>query len=544
MGITFSAVDTPADRVTADMLAVPIVKATHGNSRALGPGAAAVDAALDGGLDAFMDEMGFEGNLGETLAVPTSGRLSAKAALLVGVGELDTLTVDDLRRAAAAIARRSSKAASLATTIASVAPALPRADAARAVAEGIALGAYEFLEYKHDPKPTKLASVTIVGAAGAATRNAIERGSTIADAVIWARNQVNQPAQAKPPAEMADEARRLLRGRGVTVEVLDVPQLERLKLGGVLGVGQGSNQTPRFLKLTYAPKGARGRPLAFVGKGVVFDSGGLSLKTGAGMETMKCDMSGAAAVIGAMSALQALGVKTPVTGYVPLVENMPSGNAIRPGDVLRIRNGKTVEVLNTDAEGRLILADALSLASEDKVAAAVDVATLTGACVVALGEKIAGLMGNDDAWMDQVKAAADRAGERVWPLPLPADYRRGIDSSVADMKNVGPREGGTLTAGLFLQEFVDDVPWAHLDIAGPAFLSSDDGYLPRGGTGFGVRTLLELAGTFRAPAAKKTSAKKTTPKKTTPKKTSAKKATAKKAAKKSTRKAARTHARR
>jgi leucyl aminopeptidase len=201
-----------------------------------------------------------------------------------------------------------------------------------------------------------------------------------------------------------------------------------------------------------------------------------------------------------MSALQALSVKTKVLGYVPLVENMPSGTAIRPGDVLRIRNGKTVEVLNTDAEGRLILADALSLASEDKPAAVVDLATLTGACVVALGEKIAGLMGNDDDWIDQVRDAADRVGERMWPLPLPADYRKGIDSPIADIKNVGPREGGALTAGLFLQEFVDGVPWAHVDIAGPAFLGSDDGYMPKGGTGFGVRTLLELASTFTPPA--------------------------------------------
>jgi leucyl aminopeptidase len=211
-------------------------------------------------------------------------------------------------------------------------------------------------------------------------------------------------------------------------------------------------------------------------------------------------MSGAAAVLGAMSALKDLGVKRKVVGYVPLVENMPSGTAIRPGDVLRIRNGKTVEVLNTDAEGRLILADALTLASEDKPAAIVDLATLTGACVVALGDKIAGLMGNDEEWQAQVQQAADRVGERVWPLPLPADYRRGIDSSVADIKNVGPREGGALTAGLFLQEFVEGAPWVHLDIAGPAFLGGDDGYIPKGGTGFGVRTLLELASTFESPS--------------------------------------------
>jgi leucyl aminopeptidase len=503
--LTFSVVTTPADRVAAELLAVPIAKAgaepgRRGRpTRVLGPGADAVDAALDGGLTAFLDEAGFEGNLGETLAVPTSGKLRAEAAVLVGVGEVDKLTVDDLRRAAAAIARRATKAASLATTLASVAPGLPRADAAQAVAEGIVLGAYQFLDYKRDGKPTKLSRVNVISDGGNEVRAALQRGSVIADAVVWARDRVNTPAKEKPPAEMAAEARRLLRNRGVTVQVLDVRQLEQQRLGGVLGVGQGSDQTPRFLKLTYSPTGARGKPLAFVGKGVVFDSGGLSLKTGAGMETMKCDMSGAAAVIGAMSALRELGVKTRVTAYVPLVENMPSGHAIRPGDVLRIRNGKTVEVLNTDAEGRLILADALSLASEDKPAAVVDLATLTGACVVALGEKIAGLMGNDDEWASQVRAAADRVGERVWPLPLPDDYRKGLESSVADVKNIGPREGGAITAALFLQEFVDGVPWVHLDIAGPAFLSSDDGYLPKGGTGFGVRTLLELAQTFEPP---------------------------------------------
>jgi leucyl aminopeptidase len=508
VGLTFTVTNTPPDRVAADLLAVPVAKppqatgARRGGGPAFGPGADALDAAIGGGLDAFLEEAGFEGNLGDTLAVPTAGKLRARAALLVGVGELESLTLDGLRRAAAAVARRANKVATVATTLASVAPELGRTDAAQAVAEGMVLGSYQFLDYKGDGKPSKLAKVTIVGDGGRQVRAALTRGSLIADAVVWTRDLVNQPALAKPPAEVAAEARKLLRGRGVTVQVLDVAQLRQQRLGGVLGVGQGSHQTPRFLKLTYSPPGARGKALAFVGKGVVFDSGGLSLKTGAGMETMKCDMSGAAAVIGAMSALQELGVKTKVTGYVPLVENMPSGTAIRPGDVLRIRNGKTVEVLNTDAEGRLILADALSLASEDAPGAVVDLATLTGACVVALGEKIAGLMGNDDAWTGQVRAAADRVGERVWPLPLPTDYRRGIDSSVADMKNVGPREGGALTAGLFLQEFVDGLPWAHLDIAGPAFLSADDGYLPKGGTGFGVRTLLELAEHFQPPDTK------------------------------------------
>jgi leucyl aminopeptidase len=345
-------------------------------ARVLGPGADAVDAALGGGLTAFLDEVGFEGKLGDAIAVPTGGALRAKAAIIVGVGVPSELTADGLRRAAAAVARRARKATSLATTLASAATELDPADAAQAVAEGLDLGSYQFLDYKREPAPSKLARVTIVGSGGAKVRNALARGATIAAAVTWARDLVNTPSKEKPPAEIAAEARSLMRGRGVTVQVLDVAQMRQKKLGGVLGVGQGSAQTPRFLKLTYSPTGARGKPLALVGKGVVFDSGGLSLKPPGGMETMKCDMSGAAAVLGAMSALKGLGVKTRVTGYVPLVENMPSGTAIRPGDVLRIRNGKTVEVLNTDAEGRLILADALCLASEDKPAAVVDLATL------------------------------------------------------------------------------------------------------------------------------------------------------------------------
>jgi leucyl aminopeptidase len=496
VSITFALASTAADRATAELLAVPV-----GKDAALGAGADAVDRALGGGLADFLAEAGFEGKLGETLAVPTSGKLRAKAALLVGIGAESELTLDGLRRAAAAIARRAGKARSLATTLAAAGADLDRAEAAQAVAEGIALGSYQFLEYKGGAEPSRLARVTLLGETGAAVREAVERGRLVAGAVAWARDLVNEPSAEKPPAAIAAAARRLLRGRGVTVRVLDLPELRELRLGGVLGVGQGSHQTPRFLELTYAPAGAGRRGLAFVGKGVVFDSGGLSLKTASGMETMKTDMSGAAAVIAAMSVLRDLEVKTRVTGYVPLVENMPSGTAIRPGDVLRIRNGKTVEVLNTDAEGRLILADALSLASEGRPDAVVDLATLTGACVVALGEKIAGLMGNDEGWIAQVRAAADRAGEPVWPLPLPSDYRKLLESEVADLRNIGTASyGGALTAGLFLQEFVDGVPWAHLDIAGPARAPSDDGYLVKGGTGFGVRTLVELARSFEPPA--------------------------------------------
>jgi leucyl aminopeptidase len=256
-----------------------------------------------------------------------------------------------------------------------------------------------------------------------------------------------------------------------------------------------------MIRLVYEPPGARAS-IAVVGKGITFDSGGLSLKPADGMETMKTDMSGAAAVLGVMSALGSLGSKVRVIGIIPATENMPSGRAIKPGDVLKIRNGKTVEVLNTDAEGRLVLADGLSLAVEAGVDAIVDLATLTGACMVALGKDIAGLMGNSDEWISQVRDAADRAGEKVWPLPLPREYRKQIDSDIADIKNVAGRHGGALTAGLFLAEFVGDVPWVHLDIAGPARADSDDGYTPKGGTGVGIRTVLEAIGSFKKPAAR------------------------------------------
>jgi leucyl aminopeptidase len=282
--------------------------------------------------------------------------------------------------------------------------------------------------------------------------------------------------------------------------VLDEAAIKRLKLGGLLGVNRGSTNPPRFVKLEYVPaKRAKGN-LALVGKGVTFDSGGLSLKPADGMETMKTDMSGAAAVLSAMSVLGAAGCPIKVTGYIPLTDNMPSGSAVKPGDVLRIRNGKTVEVLNTDAEGRLILADALSLAVEDGPEAIVDLATLTGACMVALGPDIAGLFASHEGWGHQVKAAADRTAESMWPMPMPEFYKQLIVSDVADIKNSGAgRYGGAITAALFLKEFVGSTPWVHLDIAGPARAASDGAYNRKGGTGFAVRSLVELCCTYTKP---------------------------------------------
>ncbi len=501
MSLTFTLSASPVDRVQADLLAVPI-----GAGRALGPGAEAVDAALDGELTAFMAEADFEGKPGQTLAVPTRGRLRAAAAMLVGIGAFDEVTADGIRRAAAAVARKATRAPSVATTLVDLAdPAgIERAAAAQALAEGFVLGSYQFLKYKGNGDATRLSKVVVVGRANARVEAALDRGATVSAAVTWARDMVNEPSGAKSPMAFADAAKKLLRGKGVTVKVMTEAELKAQGLGGVVGVGQGSGNPPRLVKATYSPPGRKGS-VAFVGKGVVFDSGGLSLKTSSGMETMKTDMSGAAAVLAAMSVLKDLGVKAKVTAYVPMVENMPSGTAIRPGDVLKIRNGKTVEVLNTDAEGRLILADALALAAEDKPDAVVDVATLTGACMVALGDKIAGLMGNRDAWNEQVQAAADAVGEPVWPLPMPTEYRKLLDSEVADLRNISTGSyGGALTAALFLSEFVDGVPWVHLDIAGPARAGGDDGYLVKGGTGFAVRTLVELVDRFKKPARSRT----------------------------------------
>jgi leucyl aminopeptidase len=364
-------------------------------------------------------------------------------------------------------------------------------DAAAAVTAGFALGQYRFDKYRSEPKPAATERLTLIDA-DAAARDAADRALTIAEGVAIARNLVNEPPVGKPATGMADLARTAGEAVGLRVVIHDEEALVAGGFGGLLGVAAGAHNPARLVEMWHEPEGAEAF-LAVVGKGIVFDSGGLSLKPPNAMEDMKTDMAGAAAVIGAMRTIAALGLPVKVVGITPLTENMPGGGATRPGDVLTIRNGKTIEVLNTDAEGRLVLADGLSLATESEPDLIVDLATLTGACHIALGDGIAGMFGNDDAAMDAVQAAADRAGERVWPMPLPADYRSQIDSEVADMKNVGERWGGAITAALLLAEFVDDTPWVHLDIAGPARATKTDGYITSGGTGFGVRTIVALA---------------------------------------------------
>jgi leucyl aminopeptidase len=454
----------------------------------------AVPVTSDGPIADDLAERGFEGKVGQ--ATRSNGRI------MVGVGPAAEVTPETVRRASAAAVKEAWKAPSLVNTLLDAVPADgDRAGAAQAAAEGSLLAAYRFGRYKKEGKETALESITIVAKGGKRVRDAVDRGAAVAGAVAMARDLVNTPAGDLTPPIFADLAAKVADDVGLGVEVLDEKAAAKAGLGGLLGVGKGSDNPPRMVKLTYTP--AAGKPrghVALVGKGITFDSGGLSIKPGEGMMTMKIDMSGAAAVLGAMSVLPVLGIPVQVTGYLCLAENMVSGRATRPGDVLTIKNGTTVEVLNTDAEGRLVLADGLSLATAENPDAIIDLATLTGACMVALGPRIAGLMGNDDALLDQVRSAADRAGEPVWPLPLPTEYRRDLESEIADLKNIaGGRYGGALHAGLFLQEFVDGKPWAHLDIAGPARSESDDAYVPKGGSGFGVRTLVELLSTYRRP---------------------------------------------
>jgi leucyl aminopeptidase len=459
-----------------------------------------LDDALPDGVDrAFVEAQEFEGRPGQTCTVPGAG---GRVVVLLGLGPEDEVEVRTYRRAAAAFARAAHKQTHLAIDVLGSLPdRLDPAAVAQALAEGVMLGSYRYTALKSDPEPSHIESLTVLGEGDAHTLAAIDRGRAVGEAVRLARDLVNQPGGSLTPAAFAARAQELARLKGFDVEVLDRAAIEREKLGGLLGVNRGSTEEPRFLLLSWDPGGEPRGTVALVGKGITFDSGGLSLKPSDSMVGMKGDMAGAAAVLATFTALDAVQPPVRVRGYLPLTDNMPGGNATRVGDVLRIRNGTTVEVLNTDAEGRLVLADALALASEGEPDAIVDLATLTGACMVALGRKIAGLMGNHDGFVEAVRAAADAEGEPVWPLPLPDEMRKALDSEVADLKNIGnDRYGGALLAGVFLREFVGDgIPWAHLDIAGPAEATEDEPETRKGGTGFGVRTLLRLLSTFTPP---------------------------------------------
>ncbi len=472
---------------SGEALAVPVFA-----DRTWGPGAEWVSGELGAWLDEYLDEVDFSGKAGEIVSLPTGGRLPFRTLFLVGLG--DEADLDGVRRAAGWLGRKTTRVTEVAVTL----QALPVDGAARAFAEGFILGQYQFDKYRTEPKPSMTRTVRFVGDGTGDAVASAGVGSVLAHSVGLARDLVNEPAAGKSPEIMAALATQIGDELGIRVVVHDEQDIIREGFGGLAGVAAGAHRPARMVEFWYEPENPRAF-VAFVGKGIVFDSGGLSLKPPAAMETMKTDMSGAAAVFGAVQAVAALKIPVKVLGVTPLTENMPGGGATRPGDVLTARNGKTIEVLNTDAEGRLVLADALALVAESEPDIIVDLATLTGACHIALGDKIAGAWTNDDTWMGRVVAAGASAGERIWPMPLPPDYRKNIDSTIADMKNTGNnRYGGAINAALLLAEFVGDVPWVHLDIAGPARWPEDEHYQRQGGSGFGVRTLVafvdDLAG--------------------------------------------------
>ena len=442
--------------------------------------------------------LGATGEAGEVTKIATGGRLAAPLIVAVGIGaDGGDAPIDPevLRRAAGAAVRAvGSPRGSGQAQPRRIALALPARDQAEAeaVALGGLLGGYTFGRYRSEPAGQ--AALTLL-ATGSHAAEAARRAEVLATAVTLARDLVNTGPSDLVPATFAARAGQIAAEAGIGITVLDEQALAEGGYGGILGVGQGSVHPPRLVRLEYAPPGAS-EALVLAGKGITFDSGGLSLKPAKAMETMKSDMGGAAAVLAAMQAISTLALPVRVVGYLPLAENMPSGTAQRPSDVLTMYGGTTVEVLNTDAEGRLVLADALARSASDSPDLLIDVATLTGAQIVSLGTRVAGVMANDDALRDAVVDAAGRAGEAMWPMPLPEELRKGLDSSVADLANVAPdRNGGMLVAGLFLREFVPlGVRWAHLDIAGPAYNEGPPhGYTPKGGTGAATRTLVQIA---------------------------------------------------
>ncbi|MGH9300365.1 MAG: leucyl aminopeptidase [Acidimicrobiales bacterium] len=463
------------------------------------------DSAPAGLPQGYLERLGFKAKPGQIATVPDPSR-PGRVLVLVGLGDEDELSEDSFRRAGAELVKAGAGARSVAFSLPGRVPTgSGPARMAQAVVEGAALGAHHFPATKAEPKPMLMESFSVVAGPEHSLDDVsvgVQRGQIIGRAVNLARDLINEPAGTMTPRRLAERAGELASPKGngggaLAVSVWDENDIERERLGGLMGVAQGSDQPARFIRFDYEPDGDSGgssSPLVLVGKGITFDSGGLSIKSADGMMTMKYDMAGAATVLATMSVLAELGVRSRVIGLTPVTENMSNGRAIKPGDVLTARNGKTIEVLNTDAEGRLVLADALSLAAEEKPAAIVDVATLTGAVVTALGREIAGLMSNDDALAERVLAAGSRAGEVAWRLPLAQAYAKHIESDIADMKNMGAPGGaaGTITAALILAEFVGDVPWAHLDIAGVGWTDTDEGYRRKGATGYGVRTLVEL----------------------------------------------------
>jgi leucyl aminopeptidase len=492
-----SLTSTPLHQVAADALIIGVAR--KGRSMVVAPGAEAVDKALKKRLEGALQALGASGRKGEVTRLASLGATAAPTIVAVGLGDTpgkgERYDGETIRRAAGAAVRALAGTRRVATSLAAVNGDGSLEDL-RAASEGLALGGYAFRTYRNASKAdhragVSSAAIVVKDAKDKDTKAVVDRAAVIAEAVERCRDLVNTPAADLHPADLAAAAVELCGGAGNKVDVLDEKALAAGGFGGIVGVGQGAANPPRLVRIEHS--GGTGAAVHLVGKGITFDTGGLSLKPSTAMEWMKADMGGAASVITTMWALAKLDVRVNVVGWLAIAENMPSGTAIRPSDVLTMYGGKTVEVLNTDAEGRIVMADAIVRASEEKPAAIVDIATLTGAALVALGSRLYAVMSNDDDLRAEIVAAAGAAGEQCWPMPLPDELRKSLDSDIADISNMGDRFGGMLVAGLFLRDFVPNgTLWAHLDVAGPAWNEGEAfGYTPKGGTGVPVRSLVE-----------------------------------------------------
>ncbi|MGH7199691.1 MAG: leucyl aminopeptidase [Planctomycetaceae bacterium] len=485
----------PLTEVEADWLIVGVFE-SEGFS---GP-AAKLDEALGGLLGRLRSAGDLTGKLAETLPVREVTGIAARRLLLVGLGRPQDFTAAALERALMTATRQASERKDRDVAIAMPEiHAMPLVRCAELAATAAIVGSVGQGLYQREPARFPFQNVTIVSSSGeeAELARAVERGRILGEAVNLTRELVNRAPADIHPASFALRAEQLAEEHGLTCEVFDEDRLKAERMGSLLGVSQGSDQPPRMVVLSHQTGGTGAPTLALVGKGVTFDSGGLSLKPTDSMKAMKGDMAGAATVLGAMTAIARLGLPVNVVGLMGLVENMISGSSYKLGDVLTARNGTTIEVLNTDAEGRLVLADVLSYAADRGVAKMIDLATLTGSCVVALGEDVTGVFSNDEAWQTEVIDAARRCGEDVWPMPMLDGFGEQLKSEVADVKNVGTRWGGASVAAKFLERFVGETPWVHLDIAGPSFASSTKPHREGGGTGAMLRTIVEVAARFR-----------------------------------------------
>ncbi len=476
-----------------------IVVALYEDDEKLEGTARDVDAACEGLIGSFMASGIFKGKLYETATVTTRGVIAPGVVIVLGLGKKSDFNRDKLRGAFSKAAQKIRElnletfAASIDTRYADLSLEV----IARTVVEGVLLGLYEFNPFKTvNRDEIKTVSEFVIMEPKTATvkkiRLAADKGEKITRAVYYTRDLVATPSNEMTPSILGQRAREMARKRNIKVTVINDATMKKQGMNALLGVARGSHEAPKLIIMEYYGAGKSERPIVLVGKGITFDSGGISIKPAAGMEDMKDDMAGGATVIGILAAAADLQLPVNIVGVVPATENLPGGSAYKPGDVLKSMSGKTVEVISTDAEGRLILIDAFTYAERYKPVAMIDLATLTGACVIALGDLIVGMMGNDDDLKNKIRQASESTGEKVWELPLPEEYEELIKSDVADYKNVGGRSAGAITAGIFLSKFVGDYPWVHLDIAGPALLSKGRPYIPKGASGIGVRLIVEL----------------------------------------------------